>query len=241
MGRRAGNGHGSVAAAATRAVEKPLRWVVSGFVVKFICSITIPGMPTNLPAAANSSPPLSFSEVQDMGLDQLRPVIEPDRIRMRVEELAADVSRDLVGEVPLMIGILKGAFIFMADLVRAMTIPVEIDFAEISSYGSGTDSTGRIRIIKDIATPVAGRHVLIVEDIIDTGLTLKRYMEEIWARGPASLRLCALLNKTQRTEYNHIVDYQGFEVPGGFLVGYGLDWGGRYRELPGIYQVEEGA
>ena len=167
------------------------------------------------------------------------PVLTPDQIEERVKELAERISRDYAGERPLMVGILKGGFVFLSDLVRAMSIPVEIDFAQISSYGDETASTGRIKVLKDITTPLANRHVIIVEDIIDTGRTLNYYIAELKARGPASLKVCALINKPERREYTPEIDYLGFTIPKGFLVGYGLDWAGRYRELPGVYEVTE--
>jgi hypoxanthine phosphoribosyltransferase len=167
------------------------------------------------------------------------PVLTADQIGERVRQLAEEISRDHFGKVPLMVGILKGGFIFLSDLVRAMTVPVEIDFAQISSYGDETASTGRIKVLKDITTPLADRHVVIVEDIIDTGRTLNHYLAELKARGPASLKVCALINKPERQEYTPEIDYLGFTVPSGFLVGYGLDWAGRYRELPGVYEVPE--
>ena len=118
-----------------------------------------------------------------------------------------------------------------------MDVPVEVDFAQISSYGDGTATSGKIKVLQDITTPVAGRDVIVVEDIIDTGLTLKRYMDLLEARGPASIRLCCLINKTERQEFHHKIDYLGFAVPEGFLVGYGLDMGEMYRNLPGVYRV----
>ncbi|UCF30392.1 MAG: hypoxanthine phosphoribosyltransferase [bacterium] len=169
----------------------------------------------------------------------LRPVLTPDQISDKVRELAERISDDYAGETPLMVAILKGGFVFLSDLVRAMAIPVEIDFAQISSYGDETESSGRIRVIKDITTPIAGRHVIVVEDIIDTGRTLKHYLNELRARGPASLKVCALINKPERREFTPDIDYLGFTIPRGFLVGYGLDRAGRFRELPGVYEVPD--
>ncbi|MDF1526940.1 MAG: hypoxanthine phosphoribosyltransferase [bacterium] len=169
--------------------------------------------------------------------DNYRPILTADQIENRIHEMAAEISRDLMGESPVFVGVLKGAFIFLADLVRAMSVPVEIDFAQISSYGDETQSSGRIKVMKDITTPVAGRHIVVVEDIIDSGRTLHYYLNELRQRGPASVRLAALINKTERQEYTPKVDYLGFTIPHGFLVGYGLDHAGMWRDLPGVYEV----
>jgi hypoxanthine phosphoribosyltransferase len=169
--------------------------------------------------------------------DNYRLVLTGDQIQERIRDMGMDISRDLQGEIPVVVAVLKGAYVFLADLVRAMTVPVEIDFAQISSYGDETASTGRIKVMKDITTPIAGRHVLVVEDIVDTGRTLHHYMNELRQRNPASLRLAALINKTERQEYTPKVHYLGFTIPKGFLVGYGLDHAGMWRDLPGIYEV----
>ncbi len=169
--------------------------------------------------------------------DHYRPVLTAEQIEDRVQEMADAISRDLMGESPVFVGVLKGAFIFLADLVRAMDVPVEIDFAQISSYGDETQSSGRIKVMKDITTPIAGRHVVVVEDIIDTGRTLHHYLNELRQRGPASVRLAALINKPERQEYTPQVDYLGFTILHGFLVGYGLDHAGMWRDLPGVYEV----
>jgi hypoxanthine phosphoribosyltransferase len=169
--------------------------------------------------------------------DNYRIVLTADQIQERIRKMGADISRDLGGETPVVVAVLKGAYVFLADLVRAMSVPVEIDFAQISSYGDETASTGRIKVMKDITTPIAGRHVLVVEDIVDTGRTLHYYLNELKQRNPASLRLAALINKPERQEYTPEVDYLGFTVPSGFLVGYGLDHAGKWRDLPGIYEV----
>lgn len=169
--------------------------------------------------------------------DNYRQVLTADQIDTRVHELAEEISRELMGESPVFVGVLKGAFVFLADLVRAMSVPVEIDFAQISSYGDETQTSGRIKVMKDITTPIAGRHVVVVEDIIDTGRTLHHYLNELRQRSPASLRLVALINKTERQEFTPEVNYLGFTVPHGFLVGYGLDHAGMWRDLPGVYEV----
>jgi hypoxanthine phosphoribosyltransferase len=169
--------------------------------------------------------------------DNYRLVLTGEQIQERIREMSFEISRDLEGEVPVVVAVLKGAYVFLADLVRAMTIPVEIDFAQISSYGDETASTGRIKVMKDVTTPIAGRHVLLVEDIVDTGRTLHHYMNELKQRNPSSLRLAALINKTERQEFTPVVNYLGFTIPSGFLVGYGLDHAGMWRDLPGIYEV----
>jgi hypoxanthine phosphoribosyltransferase len=169
--------------------------------------------------------------------DNYRPVLTPEQIENRIQEMADAISRDLMGESPVVVGVLKGAFVFLADLVRAMSVPAEIDFAQISSYGDETQSSGRIKVMKDITTPIAGRHVIVVEDIIDTGRTLHHYLNELRHRNPASVRLAALINKPERQEYTPEVDYLGFTIPYGFLVGYGLDHAGMWRDLPGVYEV----
>lgn len=169
--------------------------------------------------------------------DNYRLILAPDAIESRVQEMADAISRDLIGESPVVVGVLKGAFVFLADLVRSMSVPVEIDFAQISSYGDETRSSGRIKVMKDITTPIAGRHVVVVEDIIDTGRTLHHYLNELKHRNPASLRLAALINKPERQEFTPEVDYLGFTIPHGFLVGYGLDHAGLWRDLPGVYEV----
>ena len=169
--------------------------------------------------------------------DNYRPVLGADEIETRIQEMADSISRDLMGESPVIVGVLKGAFVFLADLVRAMSVPVEIDFAQISSYGDETQSSGRIKVMKDITTPIAGRHVVVVEDIVDTGRTLHHYLNELRMRSPASLRLAALINKPERQEYTPEIDYLGFTIPYGFLVGYGLDHAGMWRDLPAVYEV----
>lgn len=169
--------------------------------------------------------------------ENYRLVLKPEEIQVRVKEMGAQISRDLEGQIPVVVAVLKGACVFLADLIRAMTVPVEIDFAQISSYGHETVSTGRIKVLKDISTPIAGRHVLVVEDIVDTGGTLHYYLNELRLRNPASLRLAALINKPERQEYTPTIDYLGFTIPAGFLVGYGLDCAGMWRDLPGVYEV----
>ncbi len=169
--------------------------------------------------------------------DDLREVISPEAIGERIAEMGREISADYQGKDLVLIGILKGAFIFTADLARAMSIPVEIDFVRLASYGSSTSSSGFVRITKDIETDIRGRHVLVVEDIVDTGHTLKYLQDVLALHGPASVKICCLIDKKERREVEIAVDYVGFDVPRGFLVGYGLDYNEAYRHLPGIYHL----
>ena len=159
-------------------------------------------------------------------------LIEEDRLRSRVVELGEEISADYAGRDLLLIGVLKGAVFFMADLMRTLTIPCEIDFMAISSYGAQTDSSGVVRILKDLDINIEGRHVLVVEDIIDSGLTLSYLIRNLEAREPASLEICALMTKPDRREIEVPVRYVGFEIPNRFVIGYGLDFAERYRNLP---------
>ncbi len=165
-------------------------------------------------------------------------LIEEEKIKDRIKELALEIKRYYEGKRPLFVGILKGAFIFLADLVRAIDMDLEIDFLAVSSYGKFTETTGEVEILKDLQIPVKGRHVIIVEDIVDTGLTLKYIKDMILSRGPASLRICALLDKKERRRVDIDADYVGFSVPDRFLVGYGLDVAEKYRNLPYIKEIE---
>ena len=159
-------------------------------------------------------------------------LIDRDDLQRRIAELGEEISTDYAGRDLLLIGVLKGAVFFMADLMRNLTIPCEIDFMAISSYGVSTDSSGVVRILKDLDINIEGRDVLIVEDIIDSGLTLSYLMRNLEAREPASLEICALLTKPDRREAEVPVRYIGFEIPNRFVIGYGLDFAERYRNLP---------
>ena len=166
-------------------------------------------------------------------------ILFPDKvIQKRVKELANQISGDYTGRELIVIGILKGAFIFMADLVRALNIPCRIDFVRVVSYGSGSESSGKTVMTKDIETSISGRDILIVEDIIDTGLTLKYLVEWLKERNPHSLKVCALLDKRKKRKVSFEADYVGFTIDDGFLVGYGLDFSERYRFLPEIYVIK---
>ena len=171
-----------------------------------------------------------------------RVVYAEEQIRSKVVELARRITEDY-GEGAeagplLLVGILKGAFIFLADLVRLIELPLEFDFMALSSYGSATKTSGVVRILKDLDTDIAGRHVLLVEDIIDTGLTLNYLLRSLRARGPASLEICALLNKQVANKVELPVKYEGFSIPDVFVVGYGLDCAESYRNLPYIASVK---
>lgn len=162
------------------------------------------------------------------------PLIDVDRLRARVKELAAEIRRDLPDEDVHLICVLKGAVLFLADLIREMEGRVTIDFMALSSYGGGTTSSGEVRVLKDLDYGLEGRHVLIVEDIVDTGLTLHYLQEILRARGPKSLKTVCLLSKPSRRKIDVTVDYIGFTIEDKFVVGYGLDFGERYRNLPYI-------
>lgn len=161
-------------------------------------------------------------------------LLSTETLAARVKELGEAIGADYAGKEILMIGILRGAVIFMADLARAINVPVALDFMAVSSYGVSSRSSGVVRILKDLDEEVEGKHLLIVEDIIDTGLTLKYLLENLRSRKPASLRICTLLNKPSRRKAEVPVDYNGFDIPDYFVVGYGLDYAGKYRNLPFI-------
>jgi hypoxanthine phosphoribosyltransferase len=159
-------------------------------------------------------------------------LIGQERLQERIRELGDEISGDYDGRDLLLIGVLKGAVFFMADLMRRLTVPCEIDFMAISSYGASTDSSGVVRILKDLDINIENRDVLVVEDIIDSGLTLSYLMRNLEARSPSSLEVCALLTKPERREIDVDVRYVGFEIPNRFVIGYGLDFAERYRNLP---------
>ncbi|HLI15206.1 MAG TPA: hypoxanthine phosphoribosyltransferase [Acidimicrobiales bacterium] len=166
-------------------------------------------------------------------------LIDEVTLRRRVDALGAEITRDYAGRPPLLVGVLKGAFVFMADLARAIRLPVEVDFMAVSSYGTATKTSGIVRIVKDLDTDLTGRHVLVVEDIVDSGLTLSYLRKGLLARSPASLEICALLVKKGQQRARLDLAYVGFEIPPAFVVGYGLDVAERYRNLTDIRVVEE--
>lgn len=159
-------------------------------------------------------------------------LISAEEIEQRTREMGQAISQDYAGRNPLLVGVLKGVLFFMADLLRAVTIPVEVDFMAVSSYTPEARDQGLVRLVKDLETPIAGRHVLFVEDIIDTGLTLNYLLRNLRVRGPASLEVCVLFNKPKRRLIDIPLKYKGFDLPDRFVVGYGLDHRERYRNLP---------
>jgi hypoxanthine phosphoribosyltransferase len=168
-------------------------------------------------------------------------LVEADELQQRVAEIAEEVNRDYEGRDLLLVAILKGAVPFLADLMRHLRVPCELDFMAVSSYGSATDSSGVVRILKDLDTSIAGRDVLIVEDIIDSGLTLHYLLRSLRAREPASLEVCALLTKPERRRVDLPIRYVGFEIPNRFAIGYGLDYGERFRNLTHVAALRENA
>ena len=179
-----------------------------------------------------------MSEFSNPNLEQL---ITRDQIQQRISELGAEISRDYAGRNPLLIGVLKGACLFLSDLMRAIEVPLALEFIAISSYGSATRTSGEVRILKDLDVPIEGRHILVVEDIVDTGLTLSYLLANLKSRGAASVKLAALLDKHQRREREVPIDYLGFKIPDEFVVGYGLDFAERYRNLPFIAVLKDPA
>jgi hypoxanthine phosphoribosyltransferase len=163
----------------------------------------------------------------------LEVLLSEDRLRARVAEMGAAIARDYAGRPLKLVGVLKGSFMFMADLARAIDLPLMVDFIGTTSY-QGMNTTGVVRITNDLSRPIEGEDVLLVEDIVDTGLTMKYLLDNLATRRPASLRVCALLEKPTRAQVRVPIDYRGFEIPDAFVVGYGLDWDGRLRNLPYI-------
>jgi hypoxanthine phosphoribosyltransferase len=157
-----------------------------------------------------------------------------DRIQARVAELGTQLAADYAGRDPVLVSVLKGSIVFLGDLVRRMEIPLSIDLMEVSSYGASTESSGQVRILKDLSMTIEGRDVIVVEDIIDTGLTLNYLLRYLHDKGPASIRICCLLDKPARRLADITIDYRGFTIPDRFVIGYGLDYDERYRNLPYI-------
>jgi hypoxanthine phosphoribosyltransferase len=182
-------------------------------------------------------PPETYGELNN---DLSRILFSAEAIEQRVRELGQAISRDYVGLNPLLIGVLKGVLPFMADLLRVITIPIEMDFMAISSYSAESRDRGYVRIQKDLEEPLAGRHVLFVEHVIDTGLTLNYLLRNLKARNPASLKVCVLFDKSRRRLINLPLDYKGFDLPDLFAVGYGLDYRERYRNLPFVGALKPG-
>ena len=166
-------------------------------------------------------------------------LVQPDDLSRRVRELGSQISADYEGRDLLLVGVLKGAVFFLSDLMRHISVPCEVDFMAVASYGSATDSSGVVRILKDLDAAIEQRHVLIVEDIIDSGLTLQYLLRNLGARDPASIEVCALLTKPERRKVELEPRYVGFEIPNRFVVGYGLDHAERYRNLPYVAVLNE--
>jgi len=170
------------------------------------------------------------------GLHLLVPKAE---IESAIKRLASEIARDYREKNPLLLGILKGSFMFMADLVRKLDFSLEVDFIRLSSYGSGQQTSGRVKVVQGLLTAVRGRHVLVVEDIVDTGITIAFLLDYLKKKKPASLRLCTLTDKPSRRRVPVVIDYLGFTVPDKFIVGYGIDCDEKYRNLPDIFYLEE--
>jgi hypoxanthine phosphoribosyltransferase len=181
---------------------------------------------------------LSRSEFSGIGSMEKRVLISRQEIQRKVKDLARQISSDYAGKEPILIGILNGVVFFFADLVMSLSIPSKIDFIRASSYGSGKASSGAIKLVKDVEIEVKGQEVIVVEDIVDTGLTLSFLIKNLKSREPASVKICALIDKTERRKKEVAIDYCGFRVQEGFLVGYGLDYAERYRYLPDICVIE---
>ena len=183
----------------------------------------------------------SARTVSEFSNPNLEPLFTAEQIQTRISEIGAEIARDYAGRNPLLIGILKGAFIFLSDIVRATDLDLGVEFMAISSYGSSTRTSGEVRIVKDLGVPIEGRDILVVEDIIDTGLTLSYLLPNLHARGAQSVKLVALLDKFERREREVEIDYLGFKIPDAFVVGYGLDFAERYRNLPFIAVLKDPA
>ena len=186
------------------------------------------------------SPWFRVSEVDKMKNDVMEVLISEEAIADKVEEIAAEISRKYKGKPLMVIGVLKGANVFVADLIRKITIPMELDFMAVSSYGMSTESTGAVKILKDLDKDIKDMHLLVVEDIIDTGLTLSYLSHNLESRGAASIEICTLLDKPERRKAHIDVHYKGFDIPDAFVVGYGIDFAEKYRNLPyvGILRPE---
>lgn len=174
-------------------------------------------------------------------MEKLRLLLSREEIAGKVAALAAQIDRDYGEANPILLGVLKGSFIFLADLARALTIPVEIDFVRLASYGADTETSGKVRVVHGLRRSIRGRHVIVVEDIADTGLTIQHLTGYLKRRHPASVKLCALFDKPSRRRMPITVDYLGFTLPNAFVVGYGLDFNERFRNLPELYVMEQEA
>ena len=181
----------------------------------------------------------SARTVSEFTNPNLEPLFTAEQIQTRIAELGADIARDYAGRNPLLVAILKGAVIFISDLMRAIDLHVGMEFMAISSYGSSTRTSGEVKIVKDLDVPIEGRDILVVEDNVDTGLTLSYLLPNLHSRGAQSVKLVALLDKWERREREVPIDYLGFKIPDAFVVGYGLDYAERYRNLPFIAVLKD--
>ncbi len=179
------------------------------------------------------------AHVSEFSNPNLEPLFSAGAIQARISELGAEIARDYAGRNPLLVGVLKGACVFISDLLRAIDLQLGIEFIAISSYGSSTRTSGEVRLVKDLDVAVEGRDILVVEDIVDTGLTLSYLLSNLRARGAASVKLVAMLDKYERREREVPIDYVGFKIPDAFVVGYGLDYAERYRNLPYIAVLKD--
>ncbi len=170
---------------------------------------------------------------------KLRILFTGEEIEAKVKTLAGEIRQDYQARHPLLIGILKGSFVFMADLIRLLDFPLEVEFIRLSSYGGGRESSGKVRVVQGLRSPIKGRDVLVIEDIVDTGLTISFLLDYLRKKMPASLKLCALTDKPSRRQVPVTIDYLGFTLPNKFVVGYGLDWDEKFRYLPDICFIEE--
>jgi len=170
---------------------------------------------------------------------KLKILISRDEIAKALDRLASEIKRDYQGKQLLLIGVLKGSFVFMADLIRQLDLPLELDFIRLSSYGAAKESSGRVRVVQGVKTSIKGRDILVIEDIVDTGITISFLLDYLKKKQPASLKLCTLTDKPSRRRVPVSIDYLGFTVPNKFIVGYGLDCDQRFRNLPDIYALED--
>jgi hypoxanthine phosphoribosyltransferase len=170
---------------------------------------------------------------------QLKILVSRDQIAKTVTRLALEINRDYQGKQPLLISVLKGSFVFMADLIRQLDLPLELDFVKLASYGAARESSGKVRVVQGVKMPVKGRDVLVIEDIVDTGITISFLLDYLDKKRPASLKLCALTDKASRRRATVPIDYLGFSVPNKFIVGYGLDCDEKFRNLPHICTLED--
>ncbi|MDI6814685.1 MAG: hypoxanthine phosphoribosyltransferase [Dehalococcoidales bacterium] len=182
---------------------------------------------------------IKYWEVAMVSQPKLRILFTRQEIEATVNKLAAEIREDYHGKHPILIGILKGSFMFMADLIRLLDLPMEVEFIRLSSYGRGRSTPGKIKVVQGLRTPIKGRDVLVIEDIVDTGLSIAFLLDYLRKRKPASLKLCALTDKPSRRQVPVNIDYLGLTVPNKFIVGYGLDWDEKFRYLPHICVMEE--